>query len=263
MRHTSSARTAGDGPRAPVDVDLVIVSYGRHDLLEACVASFTRHTAGYRYRLIVVDNTGPGPMASHLDRLERQGALVIRNAANAGYARACNQGIAAGNGRYVVLLNNDVRATPGWLPPLVRCMEEDPSVAVAGPLLVTPDGYLVGVPVTGTDLDPHQPGLWQHESVWPLPRRPVACLTVSGAAYMIRRACLAHVGLMDEGFFLYFEDADFSLRARRAGYRVVWCPGSRLVHLVSATGRDHPARDRVYQESARRFWRKWGGLPAR
>lgn len=212
------------------------------------------------FRITVVDNASGFAVRLYLDRLQRQGIRVIYNATNAGYARACNRGIAAGRGRFIVLLNNDVQATPGWLSPLVRCMESDPRIAVAGPRLVTPDGLLVGTPVTGTDAAPEQPGLWQPESSYPLPDGPVDSLTVSGAAYMIRREHFLRLGPLDEGYFLYFEDADYSLRARKSGFRVVYCPTSRLIHLVSATGRDEPGRDRRYAESARRFARKWQHL---
>lgn len=221
--------------------------------------SLLQHT-DYPFRMTVVDNGSGQPVGRYLDRLDRQGIRVIRNATNAGYARACNQGIAAGRGRFVVLLNNDIQATPEWLSPLVRCMEEDPRIAVAGPRLVTPDGLLVGTPVTGTDWAPQQPGLWQPESSCALPDGPVDSLTVSGAAYMIRREHFLRIGPMDEGYFLYFEDADYSLRARKSGFRVVYCPASRLIHLVSATGRDEPDRDRHYAESARRFASKWQHL---
>lgn len=234
----------------------MVVSYRRLDLLQACVDSLLQYT-DYPFRITVVDNGSGHPVAHYLDRLQRHGIRVIRNTTNAGYARACNQGMAAGRGRFIVLLNNDVQATPGWLSPLVRCMESDPRIAVAGPRLVTPDGFLVGIPVTGTDRAPRQPGLWKQEALYALPDRPVDSLTVSGAAYMIRREHLLRIGPMDEGYFLYFEDADYSLRARESGFRVVYCPMSRLIHRVSATGRDEPDRGRRYAESARRFASKW------
>ncbi|MCL4494489.1 MAG: glycosyltransferase family 2 protein [Firmicutes bacterium] len=237
-------------------VDIVVISYNCVDYLKRCINSIERYT-DYPYALWIVDNASTDGTQEYLHTLSR--ATVIPNPVNRGYAQACNQGARLGTGRYILFLNADTEATPGWLSPLVKCFESDSHIAVVGPKLVNYDNKIVGAGVVGANGSPLIRG-------WMEPDDPdrfavqTDCLSVCGAAYMIRRDLIPELGLFDEHYFFYFEETDYSYNARYNGYRVVYCPASRMYHAVAASSQDKtPEQLRgLFMESERYFQQKWG-----
>jgi hypothetical protein len=104
--------------------------------------------------------------------------------------------------------------------------------------------------------------LHRHVATIPLADRPISCDWVSGASFMVRREVFEDVGLMDDGYFLYFDEVDFCLRARRAGWGVWYVPASVVVHLEGSTTQIASAsrrRPHYWFESRRRYYLKsWG-----
>ncbi|WP_324715915.1 glycosyltransferase family 2 protein [Carboxydochorda subterranea] len=234
----------------------MVVSYEELEHLQACVESVRRHTPG-PHTLTVVDNGSGEPIRAYLRSL--QDARVLWNESNRGYASACNQGAQAGNGEYVVFLNNDVEVTPGWLDALVRGMGSDPRIAVIGPKLLTPDGHIAfaGAGVMGTNRHhvARGTGLPDGPDVF---AQPVDCLGLVGACFMIRRSLVPVLGWFDEGYFFYWEDMDYCLNARLHGYRVVYWPESRVVHHSSvSTAKVGSASATWFQLGRQRFESKW------
>lgn len=240
-------------------VDLVIVSYNSWQDVKRCLESIRRHTPA-PYHIIVVDNYSTDKTVAYLKSQSDITSIYLPH--NQGYAAAVNRGLKEGEGDYIFLLNQDIIVTPGWLEPLLYSFEKNPQVAVVGPKLITPEGLIAGAGVVGTVskhhirgfLEPDVEGRYEEEE---------ECLSISGACYGIRRNLLSEIGLFDESFFLYFEETDYSLRAQKKGYRVLYCPKSLVYHDMQWEKRDHKALNITFQESQSIFQNKWHPKAAR
>jgi N-acetylglucosaminyl-diphospho-decaprenol L-rhamnosyltransferase len=240
---------------------VVIVNYRTADLTVDCLRSLEGEVASIDgLRVVVVDNaSGDGSAARLADavRENRWGewASILPLECNGGFAAGNNAAIrpvieSGSAPPYILLLNPDTVVRPGAVRILLDFMESRPDVGLAGSRLEHPDGvpqqsafcfpsvfgeleagFRLGVVsrilsrwvVAPKDTGPASPTDW-----------------VAGASLMIRREVFEAVGLLDEGYFLYYEEVDFCRRASRAGWPCWYVPESRVVHLIGqSTGVSH------------------------
>ncbi|MCL6591783.1 MAG: glycosyltransferase family 2 protein [Firmicutes bacterium] len=239
----------------PYLADLVIVNYNARKYLPQCLKSIREFSgAASSYRVWVIDNASQDGSAAYIKSLT--GIQPILNRTNRGYGAACNQGLLRGQGRYQVLLNSDTQVTPGWLPPLIRIFQDDPRAAVVGPRLVTPDGFIAGAGVVGTYTRPVIRGWGEPDEAWRY-NEIMEVISVSGCCMMLRRDLLPVLGLFDEGYFHYFEETDYCLRARLQGFKVIYCPGSVVAHHLNGSLRNRNKLAGYYRAAQKRFYQKW------
>ena len=186
---------------------------------------------------------------------------LIVNESNLGFARANNRGIAMSRGRYVLLLNSDTVASPAALEMLVAFMDAHLEAGVVGPRLLRPDGTAQpyafgGDPTLGYLLRRGFNRLrgrylhdWDTDAVQEID-------WVSGACMMARRAAIEQAGPLDESIFMYFEDNEWCLRIRNAGWKVYYDPQAAIVHLGGQSLAKNPAARQAYTGSLRYFYRK-------
>jgi GT2 family glycosyltransferase len=202
--------------------------------LERC-----RVPAGWRVRVLVVDNGSSDGSAEALAR-EFPAVEVVALPANRRFAGGCNAGLEralAGGADAVMLLNNDTEAEPGLFEHLLLALEQDPSAGAAAPLICFREPldsiwYAGGRCVPALGLAAHR-GLRRRDEGQYRAIEPTGYLT--GCCLLATRAAWTKVGPLDEGYFIYAEDADWSLRARAAGLRLLFVPTARLWHKVSAS----------------------------
>lgn len=185
--------------------------------------------------LIVVDDGGtddtPRWLAAHVPQ-----ARVIRMDTSGGFSRACNAGIRAASGDSVVLLNNDVHVTPGFLAPLVRPLEADPLVFAVNASILIPGKDMLD---EGQKHGAFHHGLFYVDCLHDPARRaaqtaPTLYATACAAAF--RRSMLDTLGGFDELFSpAYWEDVDLSYRALKRGWRVLYEPSSVVHHEHEST----------------------------
>ncbi len=214
-------------------VVLLILTWNRRDDVLRCAASL--EGLDYPNCLpVVIDNASEDDSVAALR--ERFPELrIIENSANLGYAAGNNVGLrwALANGAdYVQIINSDTEVTPGMISELVRVAESDERIAVVGcrnVLMEEPSRLwgAYGVLTWGPFL---MRTAGERELDGPRWRVVRDVDAVIGNGYLWRRAALQEVGLLDEGFFGYHEDADWCLRALRAGYRVVYAGTAAIVH---------------------------------
>lgn len=265
-------------------LQIVIVNFRTPGLVMQCLASLTDPDCAPDYlSSTVVDN------ASGDDSTEVISHCIIRNkwspwaqvvasGRNGGFAYGNNIGLRATLAAttppdYVMLLNPDTLVRPGAIQALLTFMESHPRVGIAGSLLETPEGgvdssaHRVHSPLSELDGGARLgvlSRLLRRHVVSEAPRpEPHACDWVSGACMIIRRQVIEDIGLMDEGFFLYFEEVDYCWRAKKAGWEVWYVPEARVLHLEGAsTGIRAAARRRAsyWYDSRRRFFIKHYGV---
>jgi GT2 family glycosyltransferase len=230
-----------------IDLSVVIVSYNTRDLLDACLDAVFRSWGGEGLEVIVVDNASSDDSVAMV-RAHLPAAMVIEEAGNAGFARACNDGLRASRGRYVMLLNSDTLALDDALPQIVSFLDAHPDCAVCGPRLLNRDGSRQSSGYLFTNLADI---LWESLGLTrSFPNSPIFNRRgqgssdldqtrevdwVSGACLAARRQAIDHVGLLDEGFFMYDEDVDWCRRMKQAGLKVYLCPDARIVHYGRAS----------------------------
>ena len=234
-------------------VDIIIVNFNAKRYMAECLQSLKEHCGSYDCRIWVIDNASTDGSQSLIKNTV--GVTGILNSKNRGYARACNQGIRRGNGKYIFLLNNDIKVTHGWLGPLINMLDK-PGVAIAGPRLVNPMGFLVGVGVIGTNAHPVIRG-WGEPDKKESYNLPCACVSVCGACFGIKRELIPVLGLFDEDYFHYFEETDYCFNARSHGYQVIYCPDSKVIHQVNGSFRNLTTLNRYFQAGKEHFEKKW------
>jgi GT2 family glycosyltransferase len=241
-------------------VAIVIVSFDNGDYLAATLDSVFAKTAHPRLEVIVVDNgSGPGVLGELASRATLEPRLtVIHNDANLGFARATNIGIAAAKEpHHVVLLNDDVIVTPGWLDGLLRPLE-DPTVGLVGPVSNHVRGEArVELAYGGLEQLDDAAARNAREQAGALLEVPVLALFCAAA----RADTLARIGPLEERFTVgMYEDDDYSLRLRRAGYRLL-CARDVFVHHwggVSFRRLDEQTHLLIHETHRRLFDELWG-----
>ncbi|NTU78190.1 MAG: glycosyltransferase family 2 protein [Chloroflexales bacterium] len=224
-------------------VALIILCYnGIADTL-ACLSSL--ETLDYprdAYQVVVVDNASSDGTPAAV-RAASPEAVVIEAGANLGFAAGNNLGLryALAEGfDYALLLNNDTEASPDFLRRLVEAVVDEPGLGAAGPTIyyhARPD--LIW---SAGGLIDWRRGTSRMRGLGEVERGQFGQISevdfVTGCAILMSRAALERVGLLDERFFMYYEETEWCVRARRAGLRIVHVPHARLLHKI-------PLEDRV------------------
>jgi N-acetylglucosaminyl-diphospho-decaprenol L-rhamnosyltransferase len=262
------------------ELHICIVNWRTAVMAINCLRSIADERSNARVRVVVVDNaSGDGSDAQILGEVHRNGwedwVEVISSGRNGGFAYGNNLAIRAAlaadpGAPFVLLLNPDTLVRPGALRILLDFMANHPQAGLAGGRSEDSDGTpqhcafrfmspasefaaYARVGVVDRIL-----ARWKVTLGIPVVARPVDW--VSGAVLMIRRDVIDQIGLLDEGYFLYFEETDFILRARKAGWTCWHVPESRVVHFVGQSSGVNsrnaaPRRLPVYWfESRRRYF---------
>jgi N-acetylglucosaminyl-diphospho-decaprenol L-rhamnosyltransferase len=234
-----------------LDLAIVVVSYNTCSLTRGCLQSVYRALEDEQLsaRVWVVDNASADGSVDMI-REEFQQVTLTALAENLGFARGTNLALSSIDAegdppRHVLLLNPDTLVRPGALSQMLGLLDTEPTVGAVGAQLEYGDGSF-------------QHGAFRFPTLWMTffdfwtinhrlinsrlngryPRRlydagvPFAIDHPLGAAMMIRWEALRQVGLLDEGYYMYCEEIDWCIRARRAGWDVYCAPQARIVHLA-------------------------------
>jgi GT2 family glycosyltransferase len=266
-------------------VAAVVLNYRTPDLSLACARSVGPQL-GPDDVLVLVDNqSGDGSaerLRAGLPALEALGparVLLVESPVNGGFAAGNNLGIRAVDAGAYLLLNSDTVVRPGAVDRLLAALESDPRAGLVSPALVDPDGSpqvncfrrhspvseLLSAARTGPIdrllerwvVPLHAPGA--HDEL------RAGFEWTSFAAVLISRAVIHRVGLLDEGFFMYFEDVDYCLRVRAAGFELRHEPRAEVVHIhgassqVEALAHARRRRPAYYYAARRRYFEKTFG----
>jgi GT2 family glycosyltransferase len=248
-----------------VKFSVVTVNYRSWPYTSRCIDSL--YATGYEdFEVVVVDNDRESPPeVPHPVRL-------IRNPQNVGFARACNQGMAASRGENVLFINPDTVVEDDFFEGLERFLGENPRAGVVGPKIV---GFEGDIQLTARKELNFLSGILGRTSMLtrlfpknPLVRRlfpaaekltgPTAVDWIAGTCMAVRRRTLEEIGGMDERFFMYFEDADLCRRAREAGWLVYYLPHIEVLHHSGASSGDRPRAIWNLHKSAYLYHRKHG-----
>lgn len=253
-------KTGADGTEgsAPM-VSIVIPVYNQIHYTYLCLQSILEHTRDVSYEVIIADDVS-ADATEHLSEFA-ENIVICRNQTNQGFLRNCNQAAKAARGKYVMFLNNDTQVTEGWLSSLVNLIESDKTIGMVGSKLVYPDGRL------------QEAGgiIWSDGSGWNYGRLDDPDKAeynyvkdvdyISGAAILLSVELWNRIGGFDERFApAYCEDSDLAFEVRKAGYRVVYQPLSKVIHfegVSNGTDVNGTGLKRYQVENSKKLKEKW------
>ncbi|NLW55846.1 MAG: glycosyltransferase family 2 protein [Firmicutes bacterium] len=233
---------------------IIIVNYNAQPYLERCLAQIANNT-DRPHEVIVVDNHSTDQSVPFLLKGKQQGLRVIFNPENRGFAAACNQGIKAATGHFLVTMNPDVFVPPQWLSRLIWHLTANPRC-----LLVGPKGRGIG--------GRQRAGLLNYSRKLEAADRKFARLYhrqseptkfLIGCLVLFNRRLIEKIGYFDENLPLGADDFDLSLRIRQHGYELRVAKDLLIDHTVHASfHRSDPAEnERLADASWAHFHRKW------
>lgn len=275
------------GQSRPATVAIALVNYCTRDLTVDCLRSLEAEIAQWSgCEVVVTDNASPDDSGAQIAQaIEDNGwsrwARVLAMPKNGGFSYGNNAAIREQLAKsnppdYVWLLNTDTIVRPGALQVLVDFMEKNPKVGLSGSRLEHPDGMrqcsafrfhsLASEFEASVNVGPVTRLLKSKMVAPPLSDEASRYDWLSGASLLIRMDVFRDIGLMDEEYFLYFEEVDFCLRAAKHGWSCWYVPESRIIHLVGkSTGVTDAAKQRkrraaYWFQSRRRYFIKHHGL---
>jgi GT2 family glycosyltransferase len=271
----SDASAAFRSLRVPVDISVVIVNWNTRELLLDCVESLIEQTRESSLEIIVVDNASrDGSMEALSERFPE--VVSIRNLDNLGFSKANNQGLRIARGRFLCLVNSDVKALDGVLDKLRAFLEDQPDVGAVAPRTVGGDLKLRrncreyptirNAFCEAVFLDQLFPSVrvfrgrilrgYDYATTQEIE-------VLSGCFLMVRREVIEKVGMLDERFFIYSEDVDWCRRIRAGGWKVVFFPGAEAIHYGGSSSTVERVRfNREMVKANLQYWRKHHGRAA-
>ncbi|AEV62092.1 glycosyltransferase family 2 protein [Pseudomonas ogarae] len=258
------------------ECDVIIVNYNAGELLLASVAAAFAAGAS---SVIVVDNDSDDDSLMLVERTHAAGdsLKIVRNTANLGFAVACNQGARLSAAPNLFFLNPDTVLAADAIDHLLQALRSAPQIGMVGGFLCNPDGseQAGGRRVFPTPRRAFMRafGLSRLSALFPsllsdfllhkepLPGTPIVVEAISGACMLVKREAIESVGLWDEDYFLHCEDLDWCMRFHQAGWRVLFVPDARVMHVFGGCSRHRPYfvewhKHRGFLRFYRKFFRR-------
>ncbi len=255
------------------EVSIVVVTYNSAQYIKRCLESIQRQSLVINLKAIVVDNASKDATRSIVEEFRSNSSFLqlISNEKNRYFAAAVNQGIAAAQSDYIFILNPDTELQPESLELLLEYFRNDRSVGVVAPQLVNPDGSVqpscrrfprhrdVIFNIFGINalmpksrfFNGWKMGDFDHQQIREIDQP-------QGAALLTSRAVLDKVGGFDEDFPMFFNDVDWCYRVKQAGYKIVFYPPAKVIHLQGASVNRKKAQMIVFSHvSFFRFFEKY------
>jgi GT2 family glycosyltransferase len=240
-------------------VSIIVPVYNKNKLTVECLASLVERTRGVPYEVIIVDDGSDEGTRDLLSQI--QNITYLRNQQNLGFLLSCNRAAERARGEFLVIMNNDVQVTEGWLPPLLETFSKYENVGAVSPKILFPDGRLQEAgPRIKPDASSQLVGCGDNPQ---LPRynyvREVDYC--SGVCLVLRTDTFRELGGFDPSFApAYCEDSDLCFRLRKLGKRIIYNPSSVVIHYLSATVKvDSEYKRRLALSNSQKFAEKWQG----
>jgi len=226
-----------------VTLSIVIVNFNAEKLLQKCISSVYAETKRVPFDIWVIDNNSKDTSVLMVRQNFPQ-VNLIENKENVGFARANNQAITKCSGNYILLLNPDTLILKNAIEKTIEFMDGNPEVGICGCKVLNEDGTLQlachrSIPTPGvaffrltglSKLFPNSKITAKYNLTHLDPDSPHQVDAVSGAFLMIRKEVVNGIGLLDERFFMYGEELDWCLRAKKAGWAIMYYPDANIVH---------------------------------
>jgi GT2 family glycosyltransferase len=235
------------------DMSIVLVGWNNKTYLEPCLKSLYDGNLRSSFDVTVVDNgSTDGSQAMLKEKFPE--VMIIQNEKNEGLSRASNQGIEATKGRLILLLNNDTIVNGPSFDMMIEYLDKNPKAGAVGGKLLNEDDtiqscynnfstlgeeFLIATRI-GESFRPGYPAVTDSDEVKSVDWLSSACL-------LLRRSALDDVGLLDESYFIYGDEADLQYRLKKAGWEIYYLPQATTIHLGGRSMDRWKRRKMVYR----------------
>jgi len=248
-------------------LSVIVVSWNTRELLRRCLKALNQELVDLESEVFLVDNHS-SDRSAEMVAAEFPSVHLIANQSNRGFAAANNQALVLAKGENILLLNPDTELQPGALVSLFSFLDSHPAAAVVAPQLLNSDrsiqrscrqfpsfsGMLYEI-LGLSRLFPSQPAFrqyklldWNHDDERQVDQPEGACL-------LVRRQVIEQVGLLDEGYFMLFEEVDWCYRIKQAGWEIWFTPSATVIHHYGQSIKQVKAK--MILSSHRGLYRFW------
>ncbi|MCB4792837.1 MAG: glycosyltransferase family 2 protein [Elusimicrobia bacterium] len=242
-----------DASRIKELTSIIIPCFNQLFYTKKCLESIRQNT-NLPYEIITIDNGSKDRTPEYLDSYPN--IKLITNKTNLGFAPACNQGIKAAKGSFLIILNNDTIVTPGWLERLITCAQSDRSIGLVGPCTNITHGFQKVQSIHFTNLKE----LYRWSNIFCINNYGnwYNVLWLNAFCILIKRELINKIGLFDENFTRGgYEDYDYCIRARKLKYKLFCCNDSFVYHYGT---KSYSKKDNFNNlvKNSKVFLKKWG-----
>ncbi len=251
------------------DLSIIIVSWNVKDKLQKNLEHLFNSRGNFEMEVFVVDNNSQDDSAEMVNKNFEQ-VRLIRNTKNLGFAKANNQAIKRAQGRYILLLNPDMRVYSDTLEKMLSFMDDRPGVGIGGCLLENEKKEIVPHIRRFPKLKDQLAIVLKLPHIYPKIldnylqsdfdySKESEVDSIRGSFFMIRKETLKQVGDLDERFFIWFEEVDYCRRCKQSGWKTMYNPQARCIDYV---GRSFSLLKRgvtqeYFRDSMLKYFRKW------
>jgi len=252
-----------------MDLSIITVPWNVRDLVRENFKAIYKNTQNIDFEVFSVDNNSKDG-TTEMIRKEFPQVKIIFNKHNIGFAKANNQAIKESKGRYILLLNPDMRVLPGTLEKMVKWMDKHPEVGVAGLHLIKENGETV------LHVRKFPKFLDQLAIVLKIPHvfpsilnkylaknfdytKSIEVDSIRGSFFMIRREVIEKIGGLDERYFVWFEEVDYCKQVKNLGYKIMYTPNVECVDFVGKSFSQVPRgkTQKYFKDSMLKYFKKW------
>ncbi|WP_368188413.1 glycosyltransferase family 2 protein [Aestuariibius sp. HNIBRBA575] len=240
----------GDATAPPYELLISIINYKTAqmtlDCLNSVVADLDAHRPNLSVKVVVIDNASHDGSAETIDHWiktsqESDRVTLIQSDRNTGFSGGHNLGLTAARAKYYLILNSDAVLRPNFCSAILNAAQSQPEIGLFAPRLEHEDGQaqiscfrfasILSELDRGAKTGLISTMLRHTQIALGTPPDPTQIEWASFACILLSGKMLGHVGLMDDGYFLYFEDSEYCLRAARAGWKIAYIPDAVAVHF--------------------------------
>lgn len=256
-----------------IDISVVVVAWNCKHYLELLLDSLRKFPPRRSVEIFVTDNNSTDGTIEMIESRYPE-VKLIKSQVNLGFTKGNNVAIREARGRYIALVNPDVILFEGCLDTLADFLDKNPNVGNVGPRVLNADMTLqsncrrfpslwnnfcsafgLASKFKDSEFFAGEHMYWFKHDV----TRPVDVIV--GCFFVVRRECFEDVGLLDENIFIYAEEVDWCLRARKKGWPTMFCPDAQAIHDRGKVTAKFPMRFAVTQQrSVLYYWKKHHGL---
>lgn len=254
-----------------IKLSVIYVYYNTPEELKLSIESLKKACAKIPYEVIVVSNNSPKSIPKKI--YDKPNVTIINNDTNCGYGKGLNQGAKIAKGEYLFLVNPDIIFKKEAIINLLKEIQRKPKIGVIAPQLIDEKGNVLQS-ISGMPYLPHSLFAFSFlGKIWS--KNPFSAKyhnlnldrnkeqevdVVGGACMMIKKPLFYKVSGFDERFFMYFEEADFCFRIKKMGYKILYLPKAKVIHLIGRSSRNKEWIEKTFEQSRLKFFKKYHGL---
>lgn len=240
-------------------LSIIIISFNTKKYILDCLESISKFLpkAKASFEVIVIDNGSSDGSPAAIKKQFPQ-VKLIESKDNLGFGKANNIAAKLASGKYLLFLNSDALIIDDSFKKVIDYLEKNKKIGIVGPKILLPDGSCQ--PASYGDEPSLFSLLWSKFKRKNEEPKKQGVGWVTGACLFIRRNLFKKLHGFDDQFFMYFEDIDLCMSAKKAGYKVVVYPDAKVMHLLGKSLKSNLERKKLYWDSQKRFYQKHYGF---